>query len=80
MKRCRHGILPNDRFGCPACMERRERIATAVLAGIMANSGGDPRTTFVDAARWAIGHADALIERLDAAPKDGTPAEAPLTD
>lgn len=48
--------------------ERRERIATACLAGLLA----DPNTgSFGAAAAAAVGYADALIEALDAPGEDG---------
>lgn len=49
--------------------ERRERIATAILAGMQANdqftTGG---ATDVDRAGWAVAGADALIAELDKRP------------
>jgi hypothetical protein len=46
--------------------ERRERIATACLAGMLANSSYDGSSgTFNGCAYDAVMFADALIERLD---------------
>lgn len=49
--------------------ERRERIATTILAGMQANdhftTGG---ATDVDRAGWAVAGADALIAELDKQP------------
>ena len=44
---------------CPALKERRERIATAVLASLAKTEG------LPDAAARALGYADALIAELD---------------
>lgn len=49
----------------PARKERRERIATAALAGILSHPGR--RATVAEYASGAVALADALIDALDAA-------------
>lgn len=58
-------ILQAERFAAQAAAyrDRRERIATACLAGLLGypSRGGSPK----DFAEYAVWHADALIEELD---------------
>ena len=46
----------------PSNEDRRERIATACLAGLLTSPEEGAREEY---ARWAIGYADALIAELD---------------
>ena len=58
-------ILQAERFAAQAAAyrERRERIATAVLTGMLANQNVDPWRDKI--AVDAVFHADALIAELD---------------
>ena len=65
-------ILQAERFAAQAAAyrERRERIATAVLTGMLANPNVDPWRDKI--AVDAVFHADALIAELDK-PKEVQP-------
>jgi hypothetical protein len=73
---------------CEVCRERRERIATALLAGICANpEAGSPTSTSGGFdARIAVAYADDLMIVLDERPGPavpltiGDPEAPPLTD
>ena len=57
-------ILQAERFAAQAAAyrERRERIATAALQGVVAN---ERRQTFNENVRNAVAYADALMAELD---------------
>lgn len=63
---CVHGVTGPDCASCARWRQRRETIATAVLAGLYTRPGYGLSSE--DAARNALRAADALIAALDAQP------------
>lgn len=59
----------DDRAPLLAEVERRERIATAAMQGILTNPAAGVCWPMQEIARYAVSYADALIAELDKEPQ-----------
>jgi hypothetical protein len=61
--------IGTDRFVCEWGLTKRELIAAMAMQGMLSNPNVRLKPNTIS--KWAVNHADALIERLNADPAEG---------